>query len=335
MDLIATFTLAAATVAIEAGIGYPQRLFKAIGHPVTWIGALIARADGRLNHEDQSFARRRIMGALALGLILTVAGGGAQLLSLGLASLELARPLSLFITALIASSLIAQRSLHAHVLAVATALDHAGLEAAQKAVGAIVGRDVRALDETGVARAAIESLAENFSDGVVAPAFWIAFGGLPGGVCYKAINTADSMIGHRTKRHAAFGFAAAKLDDLVNFLPARLSALWISIAAAFLPGASPKASQRVARRDSRGHPSPNAGWPEAAFAGALGFQLGGPRFYGQTRIDDAWIGSGDSAAGARDIRRALALYRRACAVHCGFLALPALLLLGRSLIWPA
>jgi adenosylcobinamide-phosphate synthase len=324
MDLAATLKLAAFAVAIEACLGYPQGLFRAIGHPVTWTGRLIGLADSRLNHEDRSFATRRALGLAALVLLLSIAGGGAYLFSLGLAGMELRQPASLALSALIASSLVAQRSLDAQVLAVAEALA-AGLESGRTAAAKIVGRDVAKLDEAGVVRAAIESLAENFSDAVVAPAFWLALGGLPGGACYKAINTADSMVGHRTQRHSAFGFAAAKFDDIANFCPARLSALLVVIAAWFAPKASARAAWRTMRRDARGHPSPNAGWPEAAFAGALGLRLGGPRDYGEVKIDDVWIGSGE-AASANDIKRARALYRFACGVHWAALTLVALVI---------
>jgi adenosylcobinamide-phosphate synthase len=324
MDLAATLKLAAFAVTIEACLGYPQGLFRAIGHPVTWTGRLIALADGRLNHDDRSFATRRALGFAALFLLLSIAGGGAYLFSLGLAGLEFPQPANLALGALIASSLIAQRSLNTHVHSVAEALA-GGLAVGRAAAAKIVGRDVAKLDEAGVARAAIESLAENFSDAVVAPAFWLALGGLPGGACYKAINTADSMIGHRTQRHAAFGFAAAKLDDIVNFCPARLSACLIVIAAWLAPKASARAAWRTMRRDARGHPSPNAGWPEAAFAGALGLRLGGPRVYAGATIDDAWIGSANDAS-AKDIRRALVLYRFACGVHWTALTLMALVI---------
>jgi adenosylcobinamide-phosphate synthase len=322
MDLAANLTLAALAVALEACAGYPHGLFRAIGHPVTWAGRLIALADGRLNQENRSFAIRRALGFAALVLLLSIAGGGAYLFSLGLAGLKVPQPAGLALTALIASSFIAQRSLHAHVVAVAEALA-TGLAGGREAAAKIVGRDVAKLDEAGVARAAIESLAENFSDAVVAPAFWLALGGFWGGACYKAINTADSMVGHRTQRHAAFGFAAAKLDDLVNFCPARLSAYIVVIAAWFAPEASAGAAWRTIRRDARGHPSPNAGWPEAAFAGALGLRLGGPRDYGRVKIDDAWIGSGKEPS-AHDITRALTLYRWACGVHWAALMLVAL-----------
>jgi adenosylcobinamide-phosphate synthase len=309
MDLAATLKLAVLAVTIEAFLGYPQGVFQAIGHPVTWIGRLITLADERLNQGSLSFSLRLALGFAALILLLAITGGGAYFLT----ALALPQWVSLALMALIASSLIAQRSLNAHVLAVANALKM-GMEDGRKAVAKIVGRDVERLDEAGVARAAIESLAENFSDGVVAPAFFLALAGLAGGVCFKAINTADSMIGHRTERHAAFGFAAAKLDDLVNFFPARLSALWIIIAAMFISGASAQAAWRTARRDARGHPSPNAGWPEAAIAGALGVQLGGPRIYGKLTVDDGWIGTGKEAS-IGDIKRALTLYRGACAIQ--------------------
>jgi adenosylcobinamide-phosphate synthase len=324
MDFAATTKLAALAVAIEACLGYPQGVFRAIGHPVTWTGCLIALGDRCLNHADRSFATRRALGFAALFLLLAIAGGAAYFFCRRLASLELPRPASLALSALVASSFIAQRSLDAHVLAVAEALA-AGLESGRAAAAKIVGRDVAGLDEAGVARAAIESLAENFSDAVVAPAIWLALGGLPGGACYKAINTADSMIGHRTERYAAFGFAAAKLDDFVNLCPARLSALLVVIAACFAPKASARAAWRTMRRDARGHPSPNAGWPEATFAGALGLRLGGPRVYGEVKTDDAWIGSGVEAS-AIDIRRALTLYRWACGVHWAALTLVALVI---------
>ncbi|MCI0597998.1 MAG: adenosylcobinamide-phosphate synthase CbiB [Beijerinckiaceae bacterium] len=321
MDLAGTLTLAVLAVATEAFVGYPHGLFRAIGHPVTWIGRLIALLDQTLNQETWSFVLRRAMGITALIVILLLSAASAHLLSAGLAALVLPQPLSLALAALIASSLIAQRSLDRHVRAAADALDM-GLDEGRNAVACIVGRDVNGLDAAGTARAAIESLAESFCDGVVAPAFWLALGGLPGGMCYKAVNTADSMIGHRTQRYAAFGFATAKLDDAVNFCPARLAALWIVIAAFLARGASAKEAWRIIRHDARGHPSPNAGWPEAAFAGALGLRLGGPRVYGDVKVDDAWIGSGGEAS-ANNIRQALALYRRACGIHWLALAVTA------------
>jgi adenosylcobinamide-phosphate synthase len=178
----------------------------------------------------------------------------------------------------------------------------------------IVGRNPDSLDEAGVARAAIESLAENFADGIVAPAFWMAVAGLPGAVLYKAANTADSMIGHRNSRYAAFGWAAARLDDGLNLPASRLAAMFIALAAG-LHGGSFRGALQAVRRDAARHRSPNAGWPEAAMAGALGLQLAGPRVYGDELVDDAFMGDGRRAATAGDIRRALGIYRSACAVQ--------------------
>jgi adenosylcobinamide-phosphate synthase len=200
-----------------------------------------------------------------------------------------------------------------------------GIEGGRAAVSMIVGRNPQSLDEAGVSRAAIESLAENFSDGIVAPAFWLGLGGLPGAVLYKATNTADSMVGHRTPRHEAFGWAAARFDDLVNLPASRLSALLIIAAAALHRGASPKGAWHAVRRDASHHRSPNAGWPEAAMAGALGLRLAGPRVYGDVRVEDRWMNDGRAEANVADIDRALALYRTACALLFGMAAGLALL----------
>jgi adenosylcobinamide-phosphate synthase len=234
--------------------------------------------------------------------------------------------LGIVAAAIIASTLIAQRSLYHHVAHVAAALEQGGVAAGRQAVAHIVGRDPEALDEAGVARAAIESLAENFSDGVVAPVFWLALGGLAGGAAYKAINTADSMIGHRTPRYEAFGWAAARLDDLVNLPASRLSALLIVAAAAITTGASPADAWRAVIRDARHHRSPNAGYPEAAMAGALGLALAGPRVYGGVEVVDAVMGTGRRRATAADVRAALALYMRADAMLIGLLAAAALII---------
>jgi adenosylcobinamide-phosphate synthase len=215
-----------------------------------------------------------------------------------------------------------------HVRAVADGLEQGGLEAGRRAVAMIVGRDTEILDEAGVVRAATESLAENFSDGVVAPAVWCALGGLPGMVFYKAVNTADSMVGHRSARHAAFGWAAARLDDVVNLPASRLAALWIVLAAGITPGADAAAAMRAVWRDARHHRSPNAGWPEAAMAGALGLRLAGPRVYGARMVEDGWMGDGRADANPADLRRALALYRAACGLQLAVVAWGTAFLLG-------
>lgn len=267
-----------------------------------------------LNRDEASFAMRRLAGVAALLVLLAVTLAAA----LALAWLcRLTGIFALLPLALLASSLLAQRSLHDHVARVAEGLEQNGLAGGRKAVAMIVGRDPESLDEAGVARAAIESLAENFSDGVVAPAFWLGLGGLPGGALYKAINTADSMIGHRSPRYLAFGWAAARLDDLVNLPASRLTALLLVAAAALDREANAGAAWRALRRDAGRHRSPNAGWPEAAMAGALGLRLAGPRVYGAVRVEDGWMGDGRAEATAADVRRALGLYRKACLLLWG------------------
>jgi adenosylcobinamide-phosphate synthase len=303
--------LALSALLIEALIGYPAPVYAALRHPVTWIGALIARLEQMLNRPDWPAARRSASGVLALALVLAatgvVAGALTQWAGQGW--------LGFIALAVLASSLVAQRSLYDHVAAVAEALERDGLAGGREKVAMIVGRDVSALDVAGVSRAAVESLAENFSDGIVAPIFWIAALGLPGGPLYKAANTADSMIGHRNARYQDFGWAAARFDDLVNLPASRLAALWIILAAAFTPCAEWRAAWAAVGRDANKHRSPNAGWPEAALAGALGFKLAGPRVYDGELVDDVYMGDGRAALDAADIRRALTLYRRACAAQ--------------------
>jgi adenosylcobinamide-phosphate synthase len=315
MSLSFSLPLALAAALIEALIGYPASLYRAFRHPVTWMGGWLAWLEARLNRADTGLAARRAAGVLALAFYLApvafVAWAATRLcLSAG--------ALGFAVLTFIAASLPAQRSLAAHVSAAADGLD-LSLNEGRKAVAKIVGRNPDVLDEAGVARAAIESLAENFSDGVVAPIFWTALGGLVGGALYKAINTADSMIGHKDDRHKAFGWAAARLDDLVNLPASRLAALWLVLAAALTPAASAREAARVVWRDAPRHRSPNAGWPEAAMAGALGLKLAGPRVYGATMVDDAFIGRGRREATAADVRQALRLYRRACVIQAGTL----------------
>jgi adenosylcobinamide-phosphate synthase len=315
-----TLPLLLAALVIEAACGYPQGLYAWIGHPVTWIGALIAWLDRTLNREGDSFAKRKAAGVLALIVLLAI----TLTISLTLSALcQTLGPIGLMPLAVLASSLLAQRSLYEHVARVAAGLESGGLAEGRKAVAMIVGRNPESLDEAGVARAAIESLAENFSDGIVAPAFWLGIGGLPGGALYKAVNTADSMVGHKTQRHLAFGWAAARLDDLINLPASRLTALLLIAAATLDRDASPAEAWRTVRRDAGRHRSPNAGWPEAAMAGALGLRLAGPRIYGEVRVEDGWMGDGRANASAADIRRALRLYRRACGLLWGLAGLGA------------
>jgi adenosylcobinamide-phosphate synthase len=309
---------------IEAGFGYSVSLLDRIKHPVVWLGALIESLDSRLNQPSMQEAKRRRHGWIALLLLL--AATVLPAIAVQYIILQLPGPIALIVLACLASTLIAQRSLYEHVAAVADALDTGGLEAGRKAVAEIVGRDTLVLDEAGVVRSAIESLAENFSDGVVAPSFWGVLLGLPGMVAYKAINTADSMIGHRTPRHQAFGQASAKVDDVVNLPASRLAALWIALAAWFHDDADVRRALATVRRDARRHRSPNAGWPEAAMAGALGLKLSGPRSYHGALTEEGWIGEGREEASAADIRRALGVYKTACTLQIAALGLLALLI---------
>jgi adenosylcobinamide-phosphate synthase len=297
-----TFQMLLLALLIDASIGYPQVMFRALGHPVMWIGGLINALDRRLNRKEWRHAHRKLAGVLALLCVIACAAGIAFILQAFLSRV----PRGWILISIAASTLIASRSLFDHVREVASALHEGGILAGRNAVSRIVGRDSNALDEHGVARAAIESLAENASDGVVAPVFWFAVLGLPGLAAYKVINTADSMIGHRTPRHEAFGWASARLDDVVNLPASRLTAALFALAALVGAG-SARGAIRALIHDAPRHRSPNAGWPEAAMAGALGLKLAGPRQYGGNLIDDAFMGNGRAEATATDIRRALRL----------------------------
>ncbi|SON57497.1 Cobalamin biosynthesis protein CobD [Hartmannibacter diazotrophicus] len=302
--------LALAAILTEALTGYPQVLFRWIGHPVTWIGALIAALDDALNRPEHGEDIRRALGVVALAIIIGLPTLAAFLLD----RLIGFHPIGFAALAILASTLLAQRSLYVHVAQVSVGL-RVSLEEGRTAVGRIVGRNPAYLDEAGVSRAAIESLAENLSDGIVAPVFYMTILGFPGGVAYKAVNTADSMIGHKTERHGAFGWASARFDDLVNLPASRLSALFLVLAAATMRGASPRQAVQAVFRDAQHHRSPNAGWPEAATAGALGLALNGPKVYGNTRVNDATMGNGRRDVGPDDIDRALALYVRALTIQ--------------------
>ncbi len=298
-------------LAIDAAIGWPDRLYRRIGHPVTWIGALIDKMDRAWNSPERTTRKRRILGTAAAGLVIGIVGAGAALLQM---ILPAGWP-GVLATGVLAWPFIALRSLHQHVLAVARPLAAGDLTAARAEVAMIVGREPSLLDQAGVARAATESLAENASDGIVAPVFWGVVAGLPGIAAYKAINTLDSMIGHRTPRHAAFGWSAARLDDLVNLIPARLTGLLLALA-----GGRPVAALACMMRDARRHRSPNAGWPEAAMAGALGIRLSGPRVYADRVAEEPWINGDAPDPDATALERALACYRRAMLLMAAGLA---------------
>jgi adenosylcobinamide-phosphate synthase len=327
MSLGFNLALVTAALLVEAVIGYPNFLYRWFRHPVVWMGALIDWLDSRLNSPGTPEAKRRLNGALALLVLLLATLLPVAAIQLGLLYI-LPKADAVIFLAIFASAFIAQVSLYDHVHGVVDALEVEGLDGAREVVAAIVGRNVSTLDEAGVARAAIESLAENFSDAVVAPSLWCALLGFPGLVGYKAVNTADSMIGHTNERFAAFGFASAKLDDWLNLPASRLSVLWIALAALFCGGASARNALWIAWGDARHHRSPNAGWPEAAFAGALSIKLSGPRSYGGAMTEQPWIGDGKSELAASDIRRALSLYRTSCALQIAFYACLTLIVLA-------
>ena len=305
---------------LDAAFGDPAIVYARVAHPVALIGRAIAWLDRRWNREDRGEDARRRAGVVVC-LVLVLASAGAGLL--------IERSLGEFrfgwiAEAAIMSLFLAQNSLFSHVAEVANALASDGLAGGRVAVARIVGRDSDSLDEAGVCRAALESLAENFSDGVVAPAFWVLVFGLPGILVYKTINTADSMIGHKTPRHLAFGWAAARLDDLLNLIPARIAGLLIVASSFAVAGARASDGFRAMMRDAAKHRSPNAGWQEAPLAGSLGVALAGPRRYAGMTIEDHWMNfGGRSEAKVDDIRRALRIYVTACLLQAGIVTVMA------------
>jgi adenosylcobinamide-phosphate synthase len=317
--------VAVVALAFDALFGDPDWIWRRLAHPVVLIGGMIARLDRLLNREDWSRTRRRIAGIVSVMILVLVAGLSGFWLEKLLRQTQGSHFAAIAGLGLIASVFIAQQSLYWHVARVRAAFASEGLAGAREAVAMIVGRDPESLDDSGVARAAIESCAENFSDGVVAPVFWLALLGLPGLFAYKAINTADSMIGHRTSRHRDFGWAAARLDDVLNLAPARLAGVLVALVAP-VAGGSMVAAVKIMWRDARKHRSPNAGWPESAMAGALGVALAGPRRYGETVVDDLFLNAeGRANTAPDDIGRALKILIAACALE--FVVYAALLLL--------
>ena len=303
-------------MAVDASLGWPEWIYDRIGHPVTWMGAVIQKADQRFNIAGDAFWLRRLKGvAVCLG-ITALAGLVAQLVVWSL-------PYGLWgdiLTGVFAWPLVAGRSLYDHVLRVAKPLANRDLQGARDAVAMIVGRDPMTLDTAGVARSALESLAENTSDGVVAPLFWGVIFGLPGIAAYKAINTMDSMIGHMSPRYRAFGWGAARLDDVVNLVPARLTALLFAVVA----GVNRRMALKVMLADAGHHRSPNAGWPEAALAGALGIRLSGPRAYDGILTSEPWVNEAASDPVPIDLGRGLNLYVAAMLALAGLMVVVAL-----------
>jgi len=297
-----------AALALDMVVGDLPGAFRFVPHPVVAVGRAVDWFDRRLNRERRDPQTRRVRGVLTVALLVLAAAALGTGLALVLRTLRFGWAIEVVLVAI----LLAQRSLFDHVAAVGRALGQGGIVGGREAVRHIVGRDPQSLDEHAVARAAIESLAENFSDGVVAPAFFYALFGLPGLLVYKTANTLDSMIGHTSPRYLQFGWAAARFDDLLNLVPARLSGLLLAAAALAVPEARVAPAFRIMLRDAGKHRSPNAGWPEAATAGALDLALAGPRRYEGVVVNDPWLGDGRARATIADIGRALRLYIIAC-----------------------
>jgi adenosylcobinamide-phosphate synthase len=293
--------LPAAVLAVEACFGYPQALYARISHPVVWIGKLIEALELRWNDPARSDVARRVLGIVTTIIV----AGSAGVVGYAIQVTANKLPYGAVIVVLIATAGLAQRSLYVHVRDVLHSLARNDLPAARTAVSRIVGRDTAGLTASGVAAAAIESLAESFNDGVIAPAFWLAVGGLPGLFAYKALNTADSLIGHREPRWRMFGWAAARADDVANLIPARLAGVLIVIAGG--------GGWRVMWSDASRHASPNAGWTEAAMAGALRVQLGGAARYDGVLHERPIFGAGRHPDTA-DVGRALRIYLTSCAL---------------------
>jgi adenosylcobinamide-phosphate synthase len=302
-----------AALILDAVLGDPPWLWRLIPHPVALIGRLITFLDQKLNRDRRSGLDRRLRGAF-VAFLLT---GSAIVVGLAVTELRRRWIWGWAVEGVLIWTLIAQRSLFSHVAAVARALDRQGLAGGRREVAKIVGRDPETLDEFGVARAAIESCAENFADAVVAPVFWYVLFGFPGLLAYKTVNTMDSMIGHRSEYYLEFGMAAARLDDAMNIVPARLSGLMLSLAAVFVPKGQPINALRVMLRDHSHHRSPNSGWPEAAMAGGLGLSLAGPRKYPGYVAQEKWVGDGRARATPVDIRRSLLVFAVACLLDAG------------------
>ncbi len=301
---------------IEAYVGDAAFVFRRIKHPIAIIGGLIGFFDDKLNRPKRSQVDRAIRGLFVVIFMIALTGS----IGIGVMWLTLHVEWGWVLECALLVTLLAGRSLYDAVARVAKGLELDGLQGGRDAVRHIVGRDPNSLDAPGIARAAVESLAENFSDAVAAPVFWYVLLGFPGILVYKTVNTMDSMIGHRTPLHQAFGFTAARLDDALNAIPARLSALIFAAAALFVPTANPSAAIKTAMRDAGKHRSFNAGWPEGAMAGALGIALAGPRTYGGETVNDHWMGDGRARLTHKDIERALYLYGVACLITGGLVA---------------
>jgi len=307
-------------LAIDLACGDMAVVFRYLPHPVVVVGRGARFFDSRLNRPSRSDNERRLRGVVIVVMLV----GAAAVLGWAINEYLHIVHYAWAIEALLVAVLLTQRSLFEHVAAVGRVLQSEGLEAARQAVAKTTGRDLESLDEFGVARAAIQSLFDNFSADLIAPAFWYLLFGLPGLFAYKAANTLDSIIGHRAPKYLEFGWAAARFDDALNWIPARLTAMLIALAALVLPGTKSSEAVRTVFADAKKHRSPNAGWPESAAAGALGVALGGPRRYLGTVMNEPWLGDGRARATVGDIGRALTLYAASAACFAGLLAIAAL-----------
>jgi len=293
--------------------GDPEWLWSRVPHPVVLFGKAISYFDRTYNGETLTRPERRLNGTASIaGLLFGSAIAGLVLHWF----FNLFGVIGIVLEVICVAVFLAQKSLADHVSDVADALRSEGIAGGRRAVSRIVGRDPETLDEPGVCRAAIESLAENFSDGVVAPALWYAVLGLPGLFIYKMLNTADSMIGHKSDRYIDFGWASARLDDIANWPAARLSILLIAAGAWLRRGAHAcKDAVQVAIRDGGLHRSPNSGRPEAAMAGALDVQLAGPRVYSGIVVSEPMInGAGRDTATIRDVEDGVLVFNGSCMV---------------------
>ena len=298
-------------------IGWPDWLYKSLSHPVVWIGKIISYADSTLNQPEKTNETRKMMGVITSASLLLICG----LIAYGIAWILPDNVWGMLITALLAWPFLASKSLYDHVMAVARPLSDGNMPDARHAVSMIVGRDPNDMDSAAISRAAIESLAENTSDGITAPLFWGALLGLPGLAIYKAINTADSMIGYKNAKYMDFGWASAKIDDVANFIPARLTGICYAALAT-----DRKRAFAIMQKDAPQHRSPNAGWPEAALAASLNVRLSGPRQYEGTLTEDPWLNAEGKDATPRDIVIGLSRYDAVLLVCAGILLAGALIL---------
>ena len=304
-------------ITVDAVMGDPRWLYSRIPHPIVVIGLQIELLDTFLNKSHYPPITRKILGVVSILIIVS----SGWLTGWVIAWFCNQVGFGIILHAFIVSIFLAQNSLYRHVASVAKACKADDIIDARSQIRRIVGRDPNSLDQKAIGRAAIESLSENFSDGVVAPIFWYAVGGLPALIAYKALNTSDSMIGYLNDKYADFGWCAARFDDAANLIPARLSAVIITIAAFIIPSAEGNSAFKTAIRDATKHRSKNAGWPEAAMAGALGIKIAGPRNYNGILVEDAWMGNGIPNVDASHIFIALRIYCVACILNVFWLIL--------------